>query len=83
MSEMNAALMQSFGEHRGERGVHFYDSMGAEFVNWNECLTKVDKLPDKFGDKLVEAMANYDPEREFVTVTANAGAITIELFKVS
>ena len=32
-------------------------------------------------DKLIEAIANYDPETEFVTVSAGGGQLTIELFK--
>ena len=80
---MNAALMQSFAENRGRRGVHFYGQLGSEFVPWDEALTKVDKLPEKFSDKLIEAIANYNPETEFVTVTAGSGSLTIELFKVS
>ena len=83
LNGMNAALMQSFAENRGKRGVHFYGQMGSEFVPWNEALSKVEKLPEKFSDKLIEAMANYNPENEFVTVTASSGSLTIELFKMS
>ena len=82
MSEINAALMQSFAENRGRRGVHFYTEMGSEFVPWDDTVSKLDKLPGKFGDKLLQEMANYNPDCEFVTVTANSGSITIELFKL-
>ena len=82
MSELKAFLIQSFAENRGCRGVHFYDSMQCEFLPWNEVLAKMgDKFPQQFCDKLVEAVANYDPDTEFVTVTAGSGQITIELFK--
>ena len=40
-----------------------------------------EKFPEAFYDKLIEAVANYDPDSEFVTVTAGGGQITIELFK--
>ena len=40
-----------------------------------------DKFPEQFYDKLIEAVANYNPDSEFVTVTAGGGQITIELFK--
>ena len=41
----------------------------------------MDKFPEHFSDKLIEAMSNYDPELEFVTCTAGGGQLTIELFK--
>ena len=40
-----------------------------------------ESFPDQFYDKLIEAVANYNPESEFVTVTAGDGQLTIELFK--
>jgi len=40
-----------------------------------------DRLPEPFYDKPIEAVANYDPESEFVTVTAGGGQLTIELFR--
>ena len=50
-------------------------------MRWDEAISKIDRLPEKFSEKLIEAVANYDPEAEFVTVTAGGGQITIELFK--
>jgi hypothetical protein len=79
---LNPPLIKSFAEHRGVRGVHFYNSNQCEFLRWDETLASIhDRLPEKFADKLIEAVANYDPETEFVTVTAGGGQITIELFR--
>lgn len=82
MSDLNPSLIQSFAQNRGTRGVHFYDSSQCEFMAWDEVMGRVqDKFPEQFYDKLIEAVANYDPEEEFVTVTAGNGQLTIELFK--
>tara|TARA_R110001592_G_scaffold275808_3_gene542923 strand:- start:895 stop:1044 length:150 start_codon:yes stop_codon:yes gene_type:complete len=40
-----------------------------------------ERFPEQFAEKLIEAMANYDPEEEFVTVSAGGGQLTIEMFK--
>ena len=78
------ALLKSFAENRGVRGVHFYDSNSCEFLNWSETMGAInERFPETFSDKLIEAMANYDPEDEFVTVSAGGGQLTIELFKVT
>jgi hypothetical protein len=34
-----------------------------------------------FNDKLIDAVANYDPDAEFVAVSAGGGQLTIEMFK--
>jgi hypothetical protein len=82
MNDLKAFVIQSFAENRGTRGVHFFDSMQCEFLPWDEVLAKMnDQFPEKFCDKLVEAVANYNPDTEFVTVCAGGGQITIELFK--
>ena len=83
MSEnINPVLMDSFAQNRGARGVHFYDSSSCEFLRWDETMGAIqDKFPENFYDKLIEAIANYDPETEFVTVSAGGGQLTIELFK--
>jgi hypothetical protein len=70
---LSPVLVKSFSAHKGERGVHFYDSKQCEFMSWEKTLASMDKL--------VEAMSNYDPEKEFVTCTAGGGQLTIELFK--
>jgi len=82
MQGLNPLLINSFASNRGRRGVHFYDNKQCEFMPWDEAMNRVeDKLPEHFYDKLIEAVANYNPESEFVTVTAGEGQITIELFK--
>ncbi len=83
MSNVNPILMRSFATHKGVRGVHFYDSQSCEFKSWIDTLRKIEenKLPESFTEKLIEAMANYDPESEFVTVSGGSGQLTIELFK--
>ena len=82
MNDLNPFLVHSFAQNRGSRGVHFYDSKQCEFMPWNEVMGRVeDKLPEQFYDKLIEAVANYDPDSEFVTVTAGNGQLTIEMFK--
>lgn len=74
--------MDSFASHRGIRGVHFYDSSSCEFLRWDETMGSIrERFPESFYDKLIEAIANYDPETEFVTVSAGGGQLTIELFK--
>lgn len=74
--------MQSFAEHQGVRGVHFYDSSSCEFLRWDETMGAIqDRFPEAFYDKLLEALANYDPDSEYVTVSAGGGQLTIELFK--
>jgi len=40
-----------------------------------------DRFPPSFSEKLIDAIANYDPETEFITVSAGGGQLTIELFK--
>ena len=82
MNDLSPELMHSFAENRGSRGVHFYDTSQCEFLPWDEVMGQVKKrFPDQFYDKLIEAVANYNPESEFVTVTAGDGQLTIELFK--
>ena len=82
MNDLSPVLVRSFAQNRGTRGVHFYDAAQCEFITWDEVIGRVQEaLPENFYDKLMEAVANYDPESEFVTVTAGNGQLTIELFK--
>jgi hypothetical protein len=63
--------------------VHFYDSADCEFFAWDRVFGLVDKseFPQQFGDRLIETLANYDPDREFVAVSAGGGQVTIEIFR--
>jgi len=82
MSGVRPFLMKSFAKNKGARGVHFYDSSNCEFLPWDKAIALIEeKFPESFSEKLVEAVANYDPNAEFVTVTAGGGQLTIELFK--
>lgn len=76
-------LTHSFAKHRGVRGVHFYDSSGSEFFQWDRAFTLLEKskFPDMFNEKLIDAIANYNPDAEFVAVSAGNGQLTIEIFK--
>ena len=82
MSDLSPLLTKSFASHLGTRGVHFYDTSQCEFLEWNEVMTRMkEKFPEQFYDRLIEAVANYNPKNEFVTVTAGGSQLTIELFK--
>lgn len=80
---ISSHLVHSFAKHRGVRGVHFYDSSGSEFFQWDKVfeLLKKSNFPSVFNDKLIDAVANYDPDAEFVAVSAGSGQLTIEMFK--
>ena len=80
---MSPHLTHSFAKHRGVRGVHFYDSASCEFFTWDKVFGLLDRadFPGQFGDRLVETIANYDPDREFVAVSAGGGQVTIEIFR--
>ncbi len=77
-------LTHSFAKHRGTRGVHFYDSSGCEFFQWDRVFGFLDKsdFPSSFSDRLIDTVANYDPDNEFVAVSAGGGQVTIEIFRV-
>lgn len=77
-------LTHSFAKHRGVRGVHFYDPTSCEFFTWDKIFGLLEEasFPPTFGDKLIDTIANYDPDREFVAVSAGSGQVTIEIFRV-
>ena len=82
MTQPNPMLVRSFALHKGTRGAHFYDSEKCEFVEWSAVVADIrNRLPEAFYEKLIEAIANYDPNSEFISVSAGEGQITIELFK--
>jgi hypothetical protein len=69
----------------GERGVHFYDDESCNFLSWKEVLEFTKNLPnegntDPFADRLVESLANYKPEAEFLAVRQNGDTISVELY---
>lgn len=78
-------LVQSFQDHVGERGCHFYDAEGCSFLNWKEVFEFVDALPnrgstDTFTDKLTNSLANYNPDYEFLAVQQDGDTVSVELY---
>ena len=80
---MSPHLTHSFAKNRGTRGVHFYDSASCEFFTWDKVFGLLEKtsFPATFGDRLIETIANYNPDKEFVAVSAGGGQVTIEIFR--
>jgi hypothetical protein len=78
-------LVKSFEEHVGERGCHFYDSKSCQFLSWKEVFQFIDSLPpavqkECFSEKLIESLANYNPDTEFLAVQQNGDSISVELY---
>ena len=81
---MTPHLTHSFAKHRGMRGVHFYDSNGCEFFQWDSVfgLLKKSEFPQSFSDRLIDTVANYNPSSEYIAVSAGGRQVTIEIFRV-
>jgi hypothetical protein len=78
-------LSRSFQRHIGERGCHFYDSETCNFLTWTDVFKFLQSLPvreekDIFAEKLVETLANYDPEREYLAVHQHGDSVSVELY---
>lgn len=77
-------LVSSFKEHIGTRGMHVYSSEECRFLSWSEVIAFVNKLPDRtdphFSEKLLETMANYDPDSEFLALHQLDDTVSIELY---
>lgn len=78
-------LIRSFENHIGERGCHFYDSKKCQFLAWKEVFKFIDSLPivaqsERFSDKLIDSLANYNPDTEFLAVQQNGDSISVELY---
>jgi hypothetical protein len=78
-------LIRSFQEHKGFRGVHFYDDTTCNFLSWSEVFKFIDSLPPKYGedpfsDKLAESLSNYDPDTEFLAVQRSGTSVSVELY---
>lgn len=85
---MNEALIESFQQQNGMRGVHFYDGENCEFVTWDLVVEFCKNMKDEgnpahveFEDKLLHTMSNICPEREFVLCRQNGGVVTIECYR--
>lgn len=77
-------LNTSFKQHVGFRGVHVYSEEGCKFLAWDEIVAFVASMPDdtdpEFGDKLLEKLANYDPDHEFLALQQYSNNLTIEVY---
>lgn len=77
-------LIQSFQEHQGSRGVHFYDEEHCNFLSWREVFKFIDSLPtgagDAFSEKLTDTLANYNPDHEFLAVQQKGDSVSVELY---
>jgi hypothetical protein len=78
-------LVKSFQEHLGQRGVHFYDETGCNFLNWTQVFEFMKTFPnggeaDAFSEKLTDAMANYDPQTEYLAVQQRGKSISVEIY---
>jgi hypothetical protein len=78
-------LVQSFQENQSRRGVHFYDNEGCRFLSWDQVCQFLDNLsqkggPDDFQDNLMNYLANYDPEHEYLAVHQKGDSVSVELY---
>ena len=78
-------LVKSFQENRGVRGCHFYSEDNVNFLLWLEVFQFVNSLPaksgaDPFADKLMDSLANFDPDCEFLAVCQNGDTVSVELY---
>ena len=78
-------LVKSFQSHVGERGCHFYDEDGCNFLSWKEVFVFLNELPkknttDTFSEKLADNLANYDPDCEFLAVQQDGDTVSVELY---
>jgi len=78
-------LVHSFREHTGQRGVHFYDDESCNFLSWKDVFQFTKNLPkkgqkDPFSEKLIESLANYDPQSQFLAVRQNGDTISVEIY---
>lgn len=78
-------LIRSCHHFRGHRGCHFYDDSDCSFLPWDEVCRFVSTMPasegvDIFSEKLLETLANYDPDREHLAVKKDGTNVTLELY---
>ena len=78
-------LVKSFQTNLGMRGVHFYDSESCNFLDWVDVLKFLKAVPDlgkdqQFSERLLETMANYDPDNQFLAVQQGEGTVSVELY---
>ena len=78
-------LVKSFQTHLGSRGVHFYDETSCNFLDWKEVLEFLKVVPDvgkdqKFGERLLDALSNYEPDTQFLAVQQGESTVSVELY---
>lgn len=77
-------LVYSFRKHLGIRGVHLYSSEDCKFLPWGEVISFINKLPrdidPEFSTKLLDTLANYDPDEEFLALQQMENTVSIELY---
>ena len=78
-------LIKSFQENQNRRGVHFYSSGGCRFLPWNEVCQFIESLnhngaSDGFQENLLNSLANYDPECEYLAVHQHGDSVSVELY---
>lgn len=80
-------LVTSFQNNQGVRGVHVYSYEECHFLTWDKVVAFINSLPESsdpaFGDKLLESVANYNPDREFLAVRQNGDTVSIELYALN
>jgi hypothetical protein len=78
-------LYESFKDHKGLRGVHFYHRDKCNFLVWAEVCAFLKTLPGEsenaeFPEKLLNSLANYDPDTEFLAVHQEGATVSVELY---
>lgn len=77
-------LVSSFQKHLGLRGVHVYSDEECRFLPWNEVVLFVNRLPKRsdpeFSEKLLDTLASYDPDSEFLAIQQSENTVSIELY---
>lgn len=66
------------------RGVHAYDGSECRFLNWEEVIAFLNRLPKhsdpQFSEKLLDTLANYDPDSQFLAIQQDNETVSIELY---
>ena len=78
-------LVRSFQTNLGMRGVHFYDSESCNFLDWVDVIKFLKAVPSidkdhQFSERLLETMANYNPDSQFLAVQQGEGTVSVELY---
>ena len=83
---MDKHLLECFKQNLGRRGVTFYNEEKCNFLTWVEVFRFLEDISEKkgvdevFSERLEDALANYDPDVEFLAVRQNDDTISVELY---